>query len=588
MQIHRHLLMLMVALATVAGAVVTVPEPAEALAAGFAPFVGTCTGDTDCDGISDAAEEGYANYYMPTLVFDPEEKLLRPWRYDPTPGRVVQGEELEILWQVSPMTCSGSLVHNGGNDVLITYVIVYGYDYLPKDGDNFVHWGDTEKIQVCLSGGTGNMSPRWVRIFAHGDSRTHPTWDFDWCTARACGSPAGATHPVIWVSEGKHAGYPSYSDCVNSSGKLDDELGSWKWIPGVDTLAEKIWSESCGTGTVIIPRVSLDTNVGEWWRPNFTRLDERAEFDLLVQGSRTEYVWTGSAFGIGGEVPQNGRFCAGEQVLDPDAKRTVVTGYSDHMCAGGLDGKWHRPPMPATYLSTQTAYLELFEHSDTGGASYRFRPALGPKWMPSAQYIPDIDIHDEASYVAFMAPVGVNALICVDRQKGWNHRNAGGCLRLDGTGRLQGYDLATLFGGRFNDKVSSVYWVDSSGRPFRASAIWMWWPEYDRVPWSYFGLTGDPQYDDETLTSADLDSLAAGAADALVPIEAAPGETTADNWDPADPPADPPSDAGDEAGGGAGDEAGGGSPSEIDCILSGTCTGTAEPSGGSTFSDVAT
>jgi hypothetical protein len=270
--------------------------------------------DSDSDGLTDQFEDWTANNWVPYLYFSDEEAAFE------------NGGPLPILrlYQVTPIYKTSPDVFNypqyefpeyqGPPGILITYVITYSDDYGEALTGIGAHSGDTETIRIFLVH-PRNQPDIWdpfvLLIKRHyDDPERYESEQFEWA----------GTHPVVWVSENKHAMYSSYQECDDES-KFGVEF---EWC-----------GDKYAIDYPITPGVD-GFNVGERLNPNMT-------------------TFWGSSSAWGQDV-----FCGGQEV-------------SVGECAGGLDGKWWPAPSSSSQvdLAGWLASYTYWAYISRWGAEYQ-------------------------------------------------------------------------------------------------------------------------------------------------------------------------------------------------------------------------
>lgn len=290
--------------------------------------------DTDGDGLEDAEELWVAKTFAPVYQYDKEEHNIITGHKP-----VAEGPDVAYFYQVTQAFCDirkAEVTQTSKVHTVLTVVAAYPYDYVPWDPfysdeqDRWAHNGDTEMIRICfqtLFNQPSNWSqmhgavyqrknggkkvwylPTIVIIKRHTDD---PVWykapdQMQW-------ESATSTHFRLYISEGKHAAYPSYAECAH-------------YVSLFEKLA---WDENCTETTskaIVIRPTSLQTakcNVGEASKPALVS-------SKVFGNSRTEYFWGDKQ-----------RFCGGINTFSPDDMHTVVSGlYDERYCGGALGGKW--------------------------------------------------------------------------------------------------------------------------------------------------------------------------------------------------------------------------------------------------------
>ncbi len=237
------------------------------------------SGDTDLDGLTDEFEDWAANTFVPVLYFSKDELAFK------------NNDPILRIYQVTPIYKTAPSVWNypqyefpeyqGPPGILITYVITYPYDYGEALTGIGMHAGDTETIRIFLVN-PRNQPQTWdpfvILIKRHYDDPERYTSDeFGW----------SGTHPIVWVSENKHAMYSSWNECDDAS----KYLVQFEW---------------CGSDYTINYPITLGVdgfNVGE-------RLN-KSNVSIWAY----EQTWN------------DNDFCGGQEVAVGE-------------CGGGLDSKW--------------------------------------------------------------------------------------------------------------------------------------------------------------------------------------------------------------------------------------------------------
>jgi hypothetical protein len=271
--------------------------------------------DTDTDGISNEREWYLIEKVKPVLIFDENEPLD------------VVNETL-TLYQVSP-------VRRGGQEgYLITVVMLYPYDTgminWDLDGWDHVtcgsivgevvaraaeydrHCGDSEPLRIFVADyGPTDWKIEAIDIKRHGnDWEPYDDTRFSYERDEETGLN---THPIVYVSEGKHAMYPSENECDNYSHVFYDF--------GVSC---NIKFEDCGGGIKLNLYTPEKYNVGERERQNFDSLGE------VTNEFPGAYAWADKPF-CGGWAPESCSDFAGVML--------------DKACPGVIGHKWF-PTIP--------------------------------------------------------------------------------------------------------------------------------------------------------------------------------------------------------------------------------------------------
>ena len=303
----------------------------------------TSVADSDGDGIEDPEELWAIRTFMPEFVYDNEEHIYykKPGEYGLVSGRDFRNSDVSFLYQVTWGTCKKFASDDAyapatepRNLMVLTIVALYRYDYIPIEtppyGKRFAHFGDAEAVRICLSrtelkpGGPATVQhtriasgeTRWYRpvyviVKRHGHADWYPnpkrslTWDDDASWGNTYDTP---THVVLYVSEGKHAMYPSTDECGDSG------TGPY--------------TEDCHPDTRVRRLLNVWENVGEGAEP--LRFAPGGAFGGgLPASDRVESVWNGQQ-----------RYCGGYDVFSPDASHGIAPFYSQEWCAGVIASNW--------------------------------------------------------------------------------------------------------------------------------------------------------------------------------------------------------------------------------------------------------
>jgi len=291
------------------------------------PAMGGGGGDIDNDGLSDGFEEWMANTFFPIMKFNEDESVSL--------NQVMRFYQVTPIYKTSPGIWNFPNYifpeYQGPQGVLITYVMAYPFDY----GDAILginaHKGDTEVIRMLI------VNPRddpnvWgvatIAISRHYDNpeRYYPI-DFAW---------EGTTHPVVWVSQDKHAMYSSYNEC-------DDYSFGYEYCGERYEINYPIKSGVDGF------------NVGERDVHPFSKIPNNS-LGLFTD----EYAWSSNESNVP-EYDNSGKvigtfdyadnFCGGQGFTGQTNPIPFIEG---HMCSGGLDSKWW--PLPDPNSQSEFAY----------------------------------------------------------------------------------------------------------------------------------------------------------------------------------------------------------------------------------------
>jgi len=286
------------------------PAPAPRGSTAFPPM-STPAPDIDGDNISDAVEWRLIEKFKPVLIFDENEPLD-------------VANETVTLYQVHPV------IKGRQEGYLITLVILYALDYgmtdfdldgwdhitcgpifgdalayLASQLDTDGHCGDSEALRIFVAdyGDTWKIESLVMKRH-HDDWKEYPESAFSFERDEETGL---RTHPIIYVSESKHAMYASSDECEGYSVEIYD-FG----------LSCEVKFEDCDGGVKLTLHTPPAHNVGEHGRHAFETLDEVSR---LFPG---ESVWR--------DTP----FCGGYTWESCEE----FAGMFDKTCAGSLLGKW--------------------------------------------------------------------------------------------------------------------------------------------------------------------------------------------------------------------------------------------------------
>lgn len=152
--------------------------------------------DVDGDGLYDSEELALALQFEPYLWLSASEE---GYRADRLPHFAVEP---------SP---------SGGGGLSIFYAQSYFEDYGDPDlGGLTSHLGDTEFVVVELTGG-GPWQLQRVFFSAHYRSMTDSSSWVDVSGIQVHADATGLEHPIVYVSEWKHANYPDLQTCDNGA-----------------------------------------------------------------------------------------------------------------------------------------------------------------------------------------------------------------------------------------------------------------------------------------------------------------------------------------------------------------------------------
>ena len=348
--------------------------------------------DDDQDGLNNQFEFNIMNTIKPKFVYDEEEHNILLGQ-DPDDFEQLKG--VVYLYQVSPASCK---LDSGGNavyasfsnledkqspsTVLLTIVAIYPYDYLPwknkwgvkwGEDDYLAHHGDVETLKICLRNNSNNIYELdFIHVRRHGGDHTYRHGDLEWEFYNT------SDHPVLYVSEGKHATYASEDEC--------EDAMPWYQEAG--------WDEDCGGGKEIWP-IAYDKinnvyyNVGEYSPGKALTLDD---FGLSEHFKNTashigssyvnEYIWTPY---FEDKNNRQAYFCGGIDINDFTGSHNVIPlVYDAENCPGGLHGKWWQLaavasadtsmdiPTGTTTNSTTTTGVCMEQDTDRYGSDYTY------------------------------------------------------------------------------------------------------------------------------------------------------------------------------------------------------------------------
>lgn len=256
--------------------------------------------DTDNDGIPDDVEYWIANHHKPFYVFDEQEQTNLA--------------DVRFAYQVAPVR------QNGIPGALLTIVALYPDDWAETSElaqtSEYWHHGDTESMELFISVTNadwlnGQYRLENILVHRHGDSQLYRSGDFDYLQA----NKAEGVHPIVYVSQGKHAVYSTAGDCEDH-----DFFSAW----------DAGWDEDCDGGGTWFPDLPPSLNVGEYKNPAFLYARDRSELALFG----IERIWD-----------PGHPFCGGQRVSDSERYGYTDYGFAESPnCAGALGSKWFPPP----------------------------------------------------------------------------------------------------------------------------------------------------------------------------------------------------------------------------------------------------
>lgn len=299
--------------------------------------------DSDGDGLSDQLEQSIAAMYAPLLIYD-------------------EGEDEDVANTVVPLYQVSPVKHWSGQDgAILVFTFLYDQDYgadLDQGGWGSVsgiwnsacslvmdpfddlfgkHCGDAESIYFFIGQWDNWQSTRlmyitWKRHFDDYYETSETVVSYD-----DFGSGGNRTHPVIYVSEDKHAMYPSSDECEEYQ---TDEI---KKKTGIGCYPRM---EDCDEGTPLrIVNLPQQWNVGE-------SINESTKNHTALNGTIYEGYdpWQNNAFmgrtddvkvcpGAGGGL--EGKWCG-----------STTTTNSTHPCAG--KDWWGQPAAGSACMQNNT------------------------------------------------------------------------------------------------------------------------------------------------------------------------------------------------------------------------------------------
>lgn len=293
--------------------------------------------DTDIDGMSDWLEDELVERFKPVLAFDEEErKCADPWSswaaiYQVTPSAEAPWLAGAGFTPVVVKAPDASEPLDSFQYAVITFVTAYQVDCGDPVFGGWDHPGDTEAVYIVVSRPAGGVAA-WDNATI---DALYVKRHYDPIKAYSASDVAKwyGEHPVLWVSEAKHAQYVSAGECEWYPLHLsEDQLGhgAWQWVVShtVSLVGHVVYLEDCGGGPEILPTTTWMQNVGEidypgWDRQAIDRLGD-SESPLLSGMYPYEEAWLDTRVDADGETHEV-KFCGG--------------GSADE-CGGNLRGKW--------------------------------------------------------------------------------------------------------------------------------------------------------------------------------------------------------------------------------------------------------
>ncbi|MBI5351577.1 MAG: zinc ribbon domain-containing protein [Chloroflexi bacterium] len=322
------------------------PPPANPPKWSLEPFVpsslcencggGADTGDSDQDGLQNWVEEYIAQKYAPYYVFDANELWWRPCSNSlrkVTTDVCINLPEYQAIPPVNFIYQARPGTINGEPYVLLVITVLYDIDYAhPKWVSSILwHFGDTESLELYIHcfGEDCNQAEKgyWmdgIQMNRHSKGYWDQASDFDMVDPFGhMPTDGSATHPVVYVSLGKHGVYPNMNVCNNIvvEGGLAEHcsVGGWRGVP---------------------PLQGLPTNVGEINFPNM------AVQDFINIVFPNEKIWDKYFDFCGGRVvPAYGGqgtapFGLGS-VFHIDPFLEALQDSQVPVCAGSVGSKWY-------------------------------------------------------------------------------------------------------------------------------------------------------------------------------------------------------------------------------------------------------
>jgi len=196
--------------------------------------------DVDADGVFDACENGHAQHFAPMFVF------ARDCNWDNSLGRMGG----EYFYAVERKSKFSSRTERWEDVMRFAYLPAYYRDCGSADdlGIDDPHSGDSEFviIDIYFDGGSNHWLTDAIFLSAHcpsGDCKWYVPLSFRWVDDEALGAP------IVWVSQHKHANYPSRAKCNSGA------------VFGFDTCAANSFY-------VRFPAAYTQQNIGSWHHPN--------------------------------------------------------------------------------------------------------------------------------------------------------------------------------------------------------------------------------------------------------------------------------------------------------------------------------
>ena len=326
----------------------TGPDPKLPSDSGF--FLTSNHPDSDGDGLYDSIENWIAQTYAPYYIFDEHEQDKRPCgplHYMAVNSICIRDVERPMVLRFFYEVVPGEWLDNPA--ILYVVTAVYDQDYVEyKQGREtvFWHYGDTESVEIYIACqgndcNQGNYFVSGIQINRHSKGFWYYQQDLSWVNTSGDSNANTSTHPVLYVSQGKHATFVTSAECHDHK-----------------VLAPYPFYEDCSGWALGVANMEYSYNVGEEKWPN-----PEAQIALQKAFPR-EKIWDRDYKFCGGfNVSESIR--AGKGELD-------ILGTNLENCGGSIGSKWwpldvtaenrQRPPFKDTFPSS---YYENVAHTLT-------------------------------------------------------------------------------------------------------------------------------------------------------------------------------------------------------------------------------